>query len=704
MRAKLWVAILLFPLVARPDGAESPLHYPETKVVPVTDTYFGTQVTDRFRWLENPDDPSVKAWAAAQTKVALDFIHGVSGFAALEKRIDALSQTPPYRGGLIIRGGHLFYGRETPPEAQVELMVMDHMGAPERVLFDPVKAKVKGVTPAIGTVEISNDGRMVAFTSELGGSEDETLHVIDVASGKMLADTLPHVGGGESPVAVVWDADDKGFDHTLWPKNPDGSYAKAGIAIYHHLLETDPAADTYVFGQELSPKSEHHLARSIDGSVEADVVNDGDGVHSTVYLRKGTEAFAAVATPEAGIAGTADLGGGFVGDEFYAIAKKRNSLGEVVALAPGGSFETARVVVPASSVVISSVKETKDGFITTDIDAGDYAGRLFDASGKLILELPVPKISHATIAVDPKGGPIVISYHNYTTDTTWMVYDPATGKTSTIDFPHATLPKIAVEKVFVPSLDGKVRIPLEILYDKEIKHGHTSPTILNAYGAYGMITSPGFDPVVFAWLERGGVMAHAMVRGGGEYGDDWHNAGRHETKTNSSDDLAACALWLGKNGYGDKEHLGIEGGSAGGFLMGLALTRNPELYRAVVAEVGILDLLRFELTPNGAYNTPEFGTVKDPVQFAWMLKQSPYANVRAGTAYPAVMMMTGENDPRVDPYNSRKMAAALQTDTASSHPVLLIQRSGRGHGIGGAYDEMVEDEAEQLAFFQSQLK
>jgi len=194
-----------------------------------------------------------------------------------------------------------------------------------------------------------------------------------------------------------------------------------------------------------------------------------------------------------------------------------------------------------------------------------------------------------------------------------------------------------------------------------------------------------------------------MIRGGGEYGEDWHQAARLATKTVSADDLAACAKWLGANGYGDAQHLGIQGGSAGGFLMGLALTRNPELYRAVVSSVGIYDLLRVELTPNGAFNTAEFGTVTDPAQFAWMREQSPYLAVRKGVAYPAVLMTTGENDPRVDPYNSRKMIALLQADSSSPRPILLLQKSGEGHGIGNSLQQMVDAAAERFAFFWSQL-
>ncbi len=249
-----------------------------------------------------------------------------------------------------------------------------------------------------------------------------------------------------------------------------------------------------------------------------------------------------------------------------------------------------------------------------------------------------------------------------------------------------------------------MKIPLEIVHAKNVKSDGTAPTILTAYGAYGVISRPYFSPTSLAWFERGGVRAQAMIRGGGEYGESWHQAARLATKTVSSDDLAACAVWLGKNGYGDAQHLGIIGGSAGGFLMGLALTRNPQLYRAVLSEVGIYDLLRVELTPNGAYNTPEFGTVKDPAQFRWMLAQSPYYNVAKGRPYPAVLMTTGENDPRVDPYNSRKMVALLQADSSSPYPELLIQRSGQGHGIGNSFDQAVEASTELYTFFDSQLR
>src|SRR5947209_5376499 len=572
-------------------GASAPqrLVYPPAPPRPVTDSYFGREVVDPYRWLEDASSAETRAWAAAESNVATRFIQAQPGYAALRARVETLAKGAPSRSGLQIARGRWVYLRRTPPAPQAVLVARDGAEGQERVLFDP-SASATGAPPAIASVFLSPDGSRVAFSTQDGGSEHETLHVVEVVSRTMLSDTLPNVGGGTTPTALAWDADGKGFTHTALPRNADGTFARNGIVLVHHVLGDDPANDAYVFGRGLSPKAEYHLVGAPDGS--------------------------------------------------------------------------ARASVPIPGV--------------TSIDE---------------------------LAADPAGGDVIVGYQNYTTPSRWYRYDAAhnalvataIGQAAPGDFS-----RVRVQRVLVPSLDGKVQIPLEIVSGPGTR-GARTPTILGAYGAYGSITRPRFSATNLAWLERGGAIASAMIRGGGEYGEDWHQGAHFATKTNSADDLAACAKWLGANGYGDNKHLGIAGGSAGGFLMGLALTRNPELYRAVVSSVGFYDLLRVELTPNGAFNTPEFGTVTDPAQFPWMLEQSPYHNVRKGVAYPAVLMTTGENDPRVDPYNSRKMIAELQADSSSPYPILLLQKSGQGHGIGNSFQQTVDAAAERFAFFWSQL-
>ncbi len=696
----LLAAIVLF-------GA-SPLNYPPTPKHPVVDTYFGTRVVDPYRWLENANDPAVKKWADAQARLAENFIDSRKAYAFYSKRVARLSLASTARFDLHIAGERMIYMRETPPQAQGQLIARDGLKGPERILFDPATAG--SPAPAIESIFVSPDGSKVAFTTQPGGSEAEVVHVVDAATGEMLSDTIEHVGGGLAPTNLMWDADGKGFIHTQWPQNADGSYAISGILLYHHVLGTDPSSDTYVFGKGLSPRAEYcGLLTSQDGAEQAVLVTAGDGVAASIYMRASGDAqFHQVAGPSANVGNSADAKSTFVGHSLYVISKKRDSRGEVVAIAPGGTFASGTTIVPASSVVIDDLQAVRGGFITSDIDGGDGAARFFSTDGKHHKQIPIPAVSVINaLAGDPSSGPIIIGYQGYTIPTRWLRYVPETNKlvstgiarTSPGDFSN-----VVVERVFVPSLDGTVRIPLEIVHMRNIPRNGTAPTMLTAYGAYGLISSPFFLGSELAWLERGGVFAQAMIRGGGEYGDAWHLAAHHATKTKSSDDVAACARWLGAHGFGNAQHIGIEGGSAGGFLMGLAVTRNPSDYRAVVAHVGIYDLLRVELTPNGAFNTPEFGTVKDPKQFAWMLKQSPYHNVHNGTAYPAVLFMTGENDPRVEPYNSRKMAARMQAASSSPYPILLLQQSGRGHGMGSSFSQNVEQRVDVLTFFESQLR
>ena len=702
---------LAYVALSLPSGAvraSGSLAYPPAPQGAVTDTYFGTTVPDPYRALEDPKAPEVRAWATAETKLTRDFLEAQPTRAAYAKRVAELSTTSTERFGLRIRGKRWTYFRQTPPQAQPVLVARDGLAGVEHVIFDPAKMKQNGTPPAVESTYLSPDGSRLALTTQFGGSEDETLRVVDTASGVLAPDVIPHAGGGESPVAVAWDADGKGFLHTQWPKNSDGTYATAGILIYHHVLGTDPASDTYVFGKGLSPRAEYNLATAQRGDAQAISVADGDGVHDTLYLRRGNAPFVQVASPADAIGDSSDFGGTFVDNSLAVVSKKRDSRGEVVAIGPGQTYATGRVIVPASALVIEAVVPVAGGFMTSDVDGGDGAARLFDVDGTLRQTLPIPKLSTVTaLAGDPQSGPVVVGYFGYTNPNKWLLYDPKTNAVAPTGIETTSkgnFSNIIAERVFVPSLDGKVKIPLEIVHAKNAKTDGTAPTILTAYGAYGIVSRPFFDASLLAWLERGGVFAQAMIRGGGEYGEAWHQAARLATKTVSSDDVAACAKWLGSNGYGNAKHLGIEGGSAGGFLMGLALTRDPALYRAVLSEVGIYDLLRVELTPNGAFNTPEFGTVKDAKQFAWMLAQSPYHRVVKGRDYPAVLMTTGENDPRVDPYMSRKMIARLQADNASPYPILLLQRSGEGHGIGNSFDQRVANTVDRLTWFESQLR
>jgi prolyl oligopeptidase len=705
MLRRALASVALFGLVA---AAPAALVYPPTPVHPVVDHYFGHAVVDPYRWLENPKDPAVIAWAAKQSALTVSYLQAQPSYAVYAKRVAVLERTSTVRFGLQIAGGHDLYLRQTPPQAQAQLVVRDGIRGAERVLFDPQTAAIAGgAAPAIESVYLSFDGSKVAFTTQQGGAEAETLHVVDTATGTMLPDTIEHAGGGVSPVALVWDGDGNGFLHTQWPRKADGTFADSHIEIRHHTLGTDTASDTYVFGRGLPGRAEYELLGSRDGKYQAAFVSDGDGVHGSIYERPSGGTFARIVTPADAVGSSSDATSIFIGDRLAVISSKRASTGEVVGIDPGSTFAHGTVLVPSSSLVIERVVAVPGGFITNDVDAGDGIARFFGTGGTRAT-LPIPP--HSTIiaaAADLSGHDIIVGYIGYGTPSNWLRYDAArntlapTGIKSKASGDYS---KLIVRRAFVPSLDGRVKIPVEVVALPGTKTDGTAPTILTAYGSYGSISRPGFIGAFLAFLERGGVYAQAMIRGGGEYGEAWHLAAKLSTKTKSADDVAAAADWLAAHGYGNAKHLGILGRSAGGFLMGLALTRNPERYRAVLAGVGFHDLLRSERTPNGAFNTPEFGTVTDPKQFAWMVKQSAYENVVKGRAYPAVLMTTGENDPRVDPYNSRKMIARLQAASSSPDPILLLQKAGQGHGMGDSFAQRVAETTADLTWFESQLR
>jgi prolyl oligopeptidase len=676
--------------------------YPPTPKIPVSETLFGTTYVDDYRWLEDDADPRVVAWAAAQRAFALANIHASPAYAWIRARVGALAATSTARFGLTIAGGRFFYERTTPPQAQPALVARDGLGGEERVLYDPVVAAGGGTPEAIESVFVAPDGAKVAFTTQAGGSEEETMHVVDAATGSALPDTIAHAGGGVSGAALVWDTGEGGFTYARYPQDVPAAERHFNIALYHHTLGADPATDSYVFGKGRSRVAEYLLLRSPDGSRNAALIEPGDLGYYAVWVREGNGAFRQVASVDDRIESAT-----FLGSTLLLRTSKTHPTFDVLALGKGDTFATARTFIAAGNLPLETLTPAGGELFATLSDGGESIVRRFDTAGSPMGEVRVP--AHAdvrNVAGDSARGPVIFEYASYDTPGRWIAYDPATNSSRATDVmtqAPGDYTKLVVTRQFVTSSDGAVKIPLTTVHLPGVRTDGTSPTILTAYGGYSNISAPRFLGAQLAWLERGGTYAIANVRGGGEYGEAWHLAALHATKTKTADDLASCATWLETHGYGDAEHLGIIGGSDGGFLMGMAITRNPTLYRAVVGQVGIYDIPRWQLSPNGASNIPEFGDAKVARDFAYIIRQSPYQQVRDGVRYPAMLMTTGENDPRVSPMNSRKMAARLQAASASSHPILLVQNAGEGHGIGSSFQQRIDATANVLTFFASQL-
>ena len=698
--AALAAAALGFP----PAHAQA-LEYPPTPRKPVVDTYHGVQVTDDYRWLENGDDPEVKAWSAAQTKLARSFLDAIPSRSALVARFKELYGAEPVRYFDFRSRGAFFAMKRQPPKNQPYLVAMKSAGdvASERVIVDPNALDPKGTT-AIDFYTPSLDGRYVVVALSQKGGEDGPAYVYDVRAGKRLADVVPRVeyptGGG----SVEWDAKGTGFYYTRYPQGEERPPADRNFyqQVYFHKLGTAPAADRYVIGREFPRIAETRLDATRDGRYLLATVANGDGGEFSFYLRDPSGGWTRVAE-DADKIRTVALG--FDG-RLYALSLKDAPRGKILALPMADPrLETAKVVVPQGEATIEAVTPTKSRLYVTYMVGGPSEVRVFDLAGKALAPVPTEPISNVRVGARLKGDEILVGSQSYVSPPAWYRYSPAAPrleKTPLAGESKVSFADAEVVRETAVSKDG-TRVPVNILMRKGTKRDGTNPVLLYGYGGYGVSERPYFSIGNRVWLDHGGIFAAANLRGGGEFGEAWHRAGNLERKQHVFDDMIACAEHLIARGYTTPARLAALGGSNGGLLMGAILTQRPDLFRAVVSHVGIYDMLRVELTPNGAFNVTEFGTVKDPAQFKALYAYSPYHHVKDGTAYPAVFLTTGEHDGRVDPYNSRKMAARLQAATTSGRPVLLRVSSDTGHGIGTGLEKRIEEAADDDAFLMSQL-
>jgi prolyl oligopeptidase len=694
------VAALAFPAA----GAQR-LSYPATPKKPVTDTYDGVQVTDDYRWLEDATDPAVKAWSAEENRLTRGVLDALPQRPGLAKRFRELLGSAPVRYFEMYRRGAFFAMKLQPPKNQPFLVVMKSAGdvKSERVLLDPNRLDSKGTT-AIDFYVPSLDGRFVAVATSENGSEDGSAQVYDVRTGKRLPDVVPRVqyptGGG----SIEWDAEATGFYYTRYPQGDERPKEDANFyqQVYFHRLGTPASADRYVIGKEFPRIAETELTATRDGKYLLATVANGDGGEFSFYLRDPAGKWTRVAA-DADRIRHVELG---VDGRLYALSLKDAPRGKILSMPLADPrLGEAKVVVPEGQDTIEALRPAKTRLYVTYMVGGPSEVRVFDLAGKALLKLPTEPISTVVVGVRLQGDEVLVLSQSYVSAPAWYRYSPRGGrlvKTALAGASKVSFADATVVREMARSKDG-TEVPLNILMKKGTKRDGSNPAILYGYGGYGVSERPYFSPVNRVWLDHGGILALANLRGGGEFGEAWHLAGNLTHKQNVFDDMIGCAEHLVARGYTKSAKLAALGGSNGGLLMGAILTQRPDLFRAVVSEVGIYDMLRVELTPNGAFNVTEFGTVKDPEQFNALYAYSPYHRVKDGTAYPAVLLTAGANDGRVDPYNSRKMTARLQAATASERPILLRMSADTGHGIGTGLDKRVEEDADIYAFFMSQL-
>jgi prolyl oligopeptidase len=706
MRANFLVSLVVTTVALALSNAPLAGSAPDTPKKPVTTEYQGVTVEDPYQWLEADDDSQVKAWSEAQNQQTRKYLDSLPDRTAIEKQLqDWYAKTSPNYFSLVSRPGLLFAMKFQPPKQQpllVTLASADDLKS-EKVVLDPNVLDTKGTT-TIDWFVPSLDGKYLAISLSKGGSEDGTLHFYETATGKTLPDTIAHVQYPTAGGSAAWNADGTGVFYTRFPRKGERPDTDLNFyqQIYFHKLGTPDSEDTYSLGREFPRIAEVALATSRDGKYILATVANGDGGDFAHFLLGPNGAWKQI-TQFSDQIKLARLGRD---NALYLLSRANTPRGKVLRLPLDvPELKNAAEIISAGEAVIEQIVPSQEALYVGDLLGGPSQIRRFDLNGKNATTIPIPQISSVQEMLALEDGSLLFRDVSYTEPAAWFhCANENTGpaKTALRSTSPVSFADVEVRREFATSKDG-TKIPLNILSRKGTQRDGQNPTLLYSYGGYGISMSPNFDFTRRLWFDRGGVYVVANIRGGGEFGEEWHKAGNLTKKQTVFDDFAAAAEYLIKEKYTQPEKLAIQGGSNGGLLMGAMITQHPDLFRAVVSSVGIYDMLRVELAPNGAFNVTEFGTVKNPEQFRALYAYSPYHHVVDGTKYPAVLMMTGANDGRVAPYHSRKMTARLLAANKSSYPILLRTSSSAGHGIGTALSERIKQSADIYAFLFAQL-
>jgi prolyl oligopeptidase len=688
---------------------------PLTKKEAVRDTYHGIPVTDDYRWLEDGNNPQVRAWSDAQNayaRRALDRLPGANVLRTQLTKIMAAKTTS--HGDFYYRGGQLFAIRRQPPKQQPFLVVLPAPDRPDqaRLLVDPNELDEKGTT-AIDWYVPSPDGRLVAVSLSQGGTETGDVHVYDTTTAKELYEVIPRVNGGTAGGDLAWTPDGKGFFYTRYPRGKERPPEDIDFyqQVFFHQLGSPTEQDRYEMGKDLPRIAEIKLETDDATGRLLATVQNGDGGEFAFFLRETDGDWRQFSTFKGKVVQAA-FGRH---DDLFVVSLQDAPRGKLLRLSVRDlDAAKAPVVVPEGKDTIvvdfpgfssrQTVLPTANLLYVTYQTGGPTELRCFDFEGK---PRPAPKqlpISTVGGLAGLTGDDILFSNGSYVEPRSVYRFRPEANET--VKLPLTTAPPVDLSDVdvvreFAVSKDG-TKVPVNIMIPKGVKRDGTNPCLVTGYGGYGISRAPGFVPERRILFDHGFIVAEANLRGGAEYGEAWHRAGALTHKQNVFNDFAAVLQHLIDRHYTAPEHLAIMGGSNGGLLMGATLTQHAQLMKAVVSLVGIYDMLRVELSPNGAFNVPEFGTVKDEPQFRAMYAYSPFHHVQDRVKYPAVLFLTGANDPRVDPMQSRKMTARLQAAT-SGRPVLLRTSGSSGHGLDTPLSERIEEEVDVYAFLFAEL-
>ncbi|MFB3814025.1 MAG: prolyl oligopeptidase family protein [Terriglobales bacterium] len=685
---------------------------PKAKIEVAEETIHGVKIVDSYRWLENADSPEAQEFVRQQLGHTRSVLDRQPGRAAIHARLTELLQIGTV-GTPRVGGNFYAHTRREGTQDQPVLYVREGSNGKDRVLLDPNKLSADG-TVALDWWEITDDGKYVTYGVSPSGSEMSTLHIIETATGKQLPDTIERT----RYASVAWLPDNSGFYYTRYPKKGDVPAGQENYNrhVFFHKLGTDPAKDPKIFGQGRDPRDMTSVDLSEDGRWLLIHVSQG-WAKSELYLRdlKSNGPLVTVA------AGKDFLYSGRVYKGTLYISSNEDAprfrLFKVSAEHPERA--NWKEIIPQSADARGPVmKEFRiiGGRLVVEFEHNAHSQlRGYDLDGKHLVDLALPSIGSITgIGGKHDSREVFYGFESFTAPPHIFTVPVVKLKASAARLEGTVWDKVnapgvdpnayQVEQVFYPSKDG-TRVPMFLIAKKGlVKNGH-NPTLLTGYGGFNISMTPSFRRGSFLWLEHGGVLAVANLRGGAEYGEDWHRAGMLANKQNVFDDFIAAAEFLIREKFTDKEHLAIQGGSNGGLLVGAAMTQRPDLFKAVVCQVPLLDMLRYQNFQIARLWIAEYGSAEDPEQFKWLYAYSPYHRVKEGTLYPATLLMTADSDSRVDPMHAKKMAALLQAKAANGpdRPILLRIETKAGHGAGKPVSKLIEEATDMYSFLFWQL-
>jgi prolyl oligopeptidase len=708
--ASLLLLLLAVAVYAADDGKPAaPSGPPKAEARPVEENFHGTRIVDKYRWLEDGTSPETQKWVEEEMSYTRTVLDPLAGRDAIHKRLTELLSIGSI-GVPQIAGKYYFYTRRDGMQNQPILYLREGPAGKEpkdgtdRVLVDANQLAADG-TIALDWFQPSENGKYLAYGTSPSGSEMSTLHIIETKTGNLLPDTIERTRAA----SIAWLLDNAGFYYTRYPKKGDVAEGQEmyNRHIFYHELGADPATDQPIFGEGRDPEDWPSVSLDNDGRLLLITVSQG-WTKTELFLmdvKRGTP-------PQRITTGKNFLYSGSVYNGRLYIVTNEDAPRYRVFMAEAGDYERDdwKEIIPQTGGVLQGAAVWGGKIFAQYEQNASSQLTIFDLNGTKLRDLALPSVG-TVFGSDGKWNhdEIFYGFQSFMVPPSIYRYDLKTGATTLwakVDAPSIDPSAYEVQQEWYHSKDG-TRVPMFVVHKKGLKKDGHNPTLLTAYGGFNVSVTPAFSRSAYLWMEHGGVYASANLRGGAEFGEDWHRAGMLDKKQNVFDDMIAAAEYLISEKYTDTDHLAIQGGSNGGLLMGAMITQRPDLFRAVVCQVPLLDMLHYQDFQIAKLWIPEYGSAENPEQFKWLYAYSPYHHVKAGVEYPAILFMTADSDSRVDPMHAKKMAALMQTEakngSSRTRPILLRIESKAGHGAGKPVTKQIEEGTDVYSFLFWQL-